>query len=303
MKIAIFGGSGFIGRNLTKALSQSGEEVFIFSRKNSLPSELKGLEKVQLIVNSKPLSETLEGIDIVINLAGESVVGERWTKERMAALRTSRVDFTKEIIDAIEKLKIKPKVFLQGSAIGFYGMHNGATPIFSDKDKCGDDFLAKLCVDWESEALRAKEKGIRTVLLRTGIVLSPESGALEKMLLPFKMFVGGPLGNGKQYMSWIHINDMVGAIRFLLSHPTAEGPFNLTSPKPCSNEDFSSVLGRVLGRPSFMKVPEFSLKALYGDGADVIIKGQNVIPAKLIALDYQFQFPELKTALENLLIN
>jgi len=301
MKIAIVGGSGFIGRNLAKALHRAGEEVIIFSRKNSLPQELMGLANIHLVSTSKPSAKDLEGVDALVNLAGESVVGEKWSDKRKEALRTSRVDFTRSIVEELAKVKVKPKVFLQGSAIGFYGMHETGKPVFSEDAKPGEDFLAKLCVDWEEEANRMKEFGVRTVLIRTGIVLSPESGAMQQMLLPFKMFVGGPLGNGKQYMSWIHLADMIGAIQFLLANPKAEGAFNFTAPNPCSNEEFSTVLGKVMGRPSFMRVPSFPLIALYGEGAEVILKGQNVIPTKLTALNYQFQFPELKPALEDLL--
>lgn len=301
MKIAIVGGSGFIGRNLAKALHRAGEEVIIFSRKNSLPQELMGLANIHLVSTSKPSAKDLEGVDALVNLAGESVVGEKWSDKRKEALRTSRVDFTRSIVEELAKVKVKLKVFLQGSAIGFYGMYETGNPVFSEDAKSGEDFLAKLCVDWEEEANRMKEFGVRTVLIRTGIVLSPESGAMQQMLLPFKMFVGGPLGNGKQYMSWIHLADMIGAIQFLLANPKAEGAFNFTAPNPCSNEEFSTVLGKVMGRPSFMRVPSFPLIALYGEGAEVILKGQNVIPTKLTALNYQFQFPELKPALEDLL--
>lgn len=301
MKIAIVGGSGFIGRNLAKALHRAGEEVIIFSRKNSLPQELMGLANIHLVSTSKPSAKDLEGVDALVNLAGESVVGEKWSDKRKEALRTSRVDFTRSIVEELAKVKVKLKVFLQGSAIGFYGMYETGKPVFSEDAKSGEDFLAKLCVDWEEEANRMKEFDVRTVLIRTGIVLSPESGAMQQMLLPFKMFVGGPLGNGKQYMSWIHLADMIGAIQFLLANPKAEGAFNFTAPNPCSNEEFSTVLGKVMGRPSFMRVPSFPLIALYGEGAEVILKGQNVIPTKLTALNYQFQFPELKPALEDLL--
>lgn len=253
-----------------------------------------GLANIHLVSTSKPSAKDLEGIDALVNLAGESVVGEKWSDKRKEALRTSRVDFTRSIVEELAKVKVKPKVLLQGSAIGFYGMHETGKPVFSEDAKSGEDFLAKLCVDWEEEANRAKDFGVRTVLIRTGIVLSPESGAMQQMLLPFKMFVGGPLGNGKQYMSWIHLADMIGAIQFLLANPKAEGAFNFTAPNPCSNEEFSTVLGKVMGRPSFMRVPSFPLIALYGEGAEVILKGQNVIPAKLAAFGYQFQFSELK---------
>ena len=301
MKIAIIGGSGFIGRNLARQLAKSAHDIFIFSRKNTLPPELQGLEKLNLVSTPKPNSENLEAMDIIINLAGESVIGERWTEKRKEELRTSRINFTKEIINELAKVKVKPKVFLQGSAIGYYGMYESANPVFSETANPGEDFLAKLCMDWEKEALQAKDLGIRTVLIRTGIVLSPKSGALQQMLLPFKMFVGGPLGTGKQFMSWIHIADMIQGILFLIADSNASGAFNFTAPNPCSNEEFSSCLGKVIKRPSFMPVPSFAITALYGEGAEVILKGQNVVPTKLIEAGYSFQFPTLKLALENLL--
>jgi len=301
MKIAIIGGSGFIGRNLAKELAKSAHDIYIFSRKNTLPSELQDLEKIKLVSTSKPNSENLEAMDVLINLAGESVIGERWTEKRKEELRTSRINFTKEIINELAKVKVKPKVFLQGSAIGYYGMYESANPVFSEEANPGEDFLAKLCLDWEKEALRAKDLGIRVILLRTGIVLSPESGALQQMLLPFKMFVGGQLGTGKQFMSWIHIADMIQGILFLIADSNASGAFNFTAPNPCSNEEFSSCLGKVIKRPSFLPVPSFAITALYGEGAEVILKGQNVVPTKLLTSGYTFQFPDLKPALENLL--
>lgn len=302
MKIAIIGGSGFIGRNLAKELHRSGKEVVIFSRKKTLPPDLIDLPKVNLISTSKPLAENFESIDVLVNLAGEPVVG-RWSETYKQALRRSRVDFTKDIITELEKVKVKPKVFIQGSAIGYYGMHESSEPVCQEGSQAGEDFLAKLCVDWENAALPAEKLGIRTILIRTGVVLSPENGALEQMLTPFKLFVGGPLGNGKQYLSWIHITDMVRGILFLMENAKAKGVFNFTAPKPCSNKEFSNVLGNVLSRPSFMPVPSFAITALYGEGAEVILKGQNVLPTRLLASGYQFQFPELKLALENLLIS
>ncbi|MBK8398263.1 MAG: TIGR01777 family protein [Leptospiraceae bacterium] len=196
---------------------------------------------------------------------------------------------------------LERKVFIQGSAIGYYGMYESSDPICREDSNAGEDFLAKLCVDWENAALRAEKLGIRTVLIRTGVVLSPENGALAQMLTPFKLFVGGPLGNGKQFLSWIHFTDMVRGILFLMENSHAKGAFNFTSPKPCSNKEFSNMLGTVLSRPSFMAVPSFAITALYGEGAEVILKGQNVLPARLLESGYKFQFPELKLALENLL--
>lgn len=301
MKIAIIGGSGFIGRNLAKELAKSTNEIFIFSRKNTLPSDLQGISNIQLVSSSKPNANQLEGMDIVVNLAGESVIGEKWTEKRKSELRSSRIDFTRDIVNEFVKMKVKPKIFLQGSAIGYYGMHEAANPIFSEDGQAGEDFLAKLCVDWENQALHAKDLGIRTILVRTGIVLSPESGALQQMLLPFKMFVGGPLGTGKQFMSWIHIQDMVKGIIFLINQTSAEGAFNFSAPSPVSNAEFSSILGNVMSRPSLFPVPSLAIKTLYGEGAEVILKGQNVVPTKLLNLGYSFAFPNLKSALENLL--
>jgi uncharacterized protein len=301
MKIAIIGGSGFIGRNLAKELQKLGNEILIFSRKKILPSDLFGLPSIRLVSTSKPLATDLEGVDVLVNLAGESVIGDKWTDSRKQVLRTSRVEFTQDIVLELAKLKTKPKVFIQGSAIGYYGMHEAGEPLCNESTKPGDDFLARLCVEWEKAALPAKDLGIRTILLRTGVVISPENGALQQMLTPFKLFVGGPLGSGKQYLSWIHIEDMIQGIIFLIMNSNAEGIFNFTAPNPCSNKEFSNTLGNVISRPSFLPVPSFAIIALYGEGAEVILKGQNVIPERLLEIKYQFRFPELKQALENLL--
>ncbi|MBK8397215.1 MAG: TIGR01777 family protein [Leptospiraceae bacterium] len=301
MKIGIIGGSGFIGRNLAQEIHKSGMEVIIYSRKKSLPVDLLDLPNMKLVTTSHPQAKDLEGIDVLVNLAGESVIGERWTESRKQALRQSRVDFTQTIVEELKKMKVRPKVFIQGSAIGYYGMYESSIPVCNEDSSPGEDFLAKLCLEWEAAALPAQELGIRTIILRTGVVLSTESGALQQMLTPFKMFVGGNLGTGNQFLSWIHIRDMVGGILFLIENSKAKGIFNFTSPNPCSNREFSNALGSVLSRPSYLPVPSFVINALFGEGAEVILKGQNVIPQRLQELKYSFKFPELKPALENLL--
>lgn len=301
MKIAIIGGTGLIGSNLAKVLESENHEVYIFSRQKFLPPNMHPQNNIHLITSPEPLAKDLDGIEVLINLAGESIMGERWTDEYKQSLRFSRINFTRKIVSALEKCKSKPKVFIQGSAIGFYGIQEAGIPIFSENANKGNDFLAELCADWEMEALKAQDFGIRTILLRTGVVLSPQGGALQKMLLPFQLFVGGPIGNGNQYMSWIHISDMVHGIKFLMENQIAQGPFNLTSPNSCSNEEFCTTLGKILKRPSFMRVPSLALFTLYGEGADIILKGQNVVPTKLLEMNYPFKFTDLKQALENLL--
>lgn len=302
MKIGITGGAGFIGSHLARAIVERGDEAIIFSRKTFLPPSLKNLKGITLVTAQIPLPADLEKLDILVNMAGESVIGSRWNEERKALLRFSRVDYTSELLANLKKANRKPFAFLGGSAIGFYGMFPDGNMKFTETSKPGTDFLAKLCVDWEKCSLEAEtELGIRTCLLRTGIVLSPESGALQQMLPPFKAFVGGPIGTGLQYMSWIHIRDMVHGILYLIDNESSRGAFNLTAPNPVSNEEFSKTLAKSINRPCLFKVPGLALEALYGEGAQVILQGQNVIPEKLVNSGFQFQFPKLGECLKDLI--
>lgn len=301
MKIGIAGGSGLIGRNLAKKLLLQGNQVVVYSRQSVLPGELALVSGITLVKTSMPSPEELSGLDVLINLTGESVIGERWSEKRKKGLKESRVAYSSKLIGNLLAAEKKPSVYIQGSAIGFYGMREGSEPVFKESSNPGDDFLAKLCVDWENESKRAAEAGVRTILIRTGIVLAKEAGALKQMLPAFQMFAGGPIASGKQVMSWIHIDDMCNGIIHLIKNGNAEGVFNFTAPNPVSNEVFSRALGEVLGRPSFMRVPPFALYALYGESAEVILKGQNVIPEKLIEFGFQFQYSEIKQALKNLL--
>jgi len=300
MKVGITGGTGLIGRSLAKKLCQKGEQVIIFSRKNLLPKDLQNLSSIELISNPLPSPEILSNLDAIINLAGESVIGERWTEKRKLELKTSRVNFTQDLVKNIIKSHTKPKVFISASAIGYYGMWEDKDPIFEETSPNGQDFLARLCVEWENAALEAREV-TRVVLARIGIVLSTQGGALAQMLPAFKAFVGGPISTGKQYMSWIHIEDITNAFLFLLDRSDLEGPFNLTAPNPVSNEAFSHILAKILNRPNLVKVPSFALTLLYGEGSEVVVKGQNVIPKRLQEAKFSFEFPELSLALKNLL--
>ncbi len=300
MKIGITGGTGFIGGYLSRAIVERGDEAIIFSRKTFLPTPLRDLPRVSLISTQIPSTSDLEKLDILVHLSGEPVMGGRWNEERKEALRFSRVDYTRELIQNLKKSSKYPLAFLSGSAIGYYGMFEDGNHTFDEDSPAGDDFLAKLCVDWEQASLATESLGIRTCLLRTGIVLSPEAGALSQMIPPFKAFVGGPLGSGKQMMSWIHIQDMIRGILFLIDSES-KGIYNLTAPYPVPNEEFSKDLASALNRPCLFRVPGLAIEVLYGEGANVVLKGQKVVPKRLQEEGFLFKFPELKKSLADLL--
>jgi len=296
MRILITGASGLIGKALTRSFDEKGHELLLASR-----SEPKSDRETKWTVEdgfAEP--ERLEGLDAVIHLAGESVSALRWTDEKKAAIRNSRVDGTRSVVDALSRLKKRPKTFISGSAIGFYGDRDDE--ILSESSGAGDNFLAQTCREWEAESRRAEDAGIRTTLLRTGIVLSKDGGALATMLLPFKMGVGGVIGDGKQWMSWISLDDEIRAIEFVLEHDDIRGAVNLASPNPVTNQEFTSTLGEILYRPTFIPLPEFAVSMLLGEmGDELLLASTRAIPARLDDLDFEWQFPDLKTALEHAL--
>lgn len=295
MKALITGASGLIGTELQKALKEKGWELLLASR-----SEPKDERHIKWTVEDGFRDEdleSLEGLDAVIHLAGENVAGLRWTDEKKKAIRDSRVLGTRTLIDAFTKLKNRPKTFLAGSAIGFYG--NRGDDEMTEASPAGDGFLPKVCRDWEAESRRAEDLGIRTVLLRTGIVLSKDGGALGTMLLPFKMGVGGVVGSGKQWMSWISLEDQIRAMLFVLENVTIRGAVNLTSPNPVTNEQFAKTLGEVLYRPTFLPLPEFAVGMIFGEMGDaLLLDSTKVQPKRLEDAGFEFKFPELKPALE-----
>lgn len=296
MRILICGASGLIGKALTKALEAKGCELLLAGRKE--PQDER--ETKWTIEDGFAEPKRLEGLDAVIHLAGESVSALRWTDEKKAAIRSSRVDGTRSVVDALAKLKSRPKVLISGSAVGFYGDRDDE--ILTESSTSGDNFLAKTCREWEAESRRAEDAGIRTVLLRTGIVLSKDGGALATMLLPFKMGVGGVIGDGKQWMSWISLDDEIRAIEFVLEHEEVRGAVNLVSPNPVTNQEFTSVLGEVLYRPTFIPLPEFAVSMLLGEmGDELLLSSTRAVPARLEQLGFEWQFPELKPALEHAL--
>lgn len=295
MKALITGASGLIGTELQKALKEKGWELLLASR-----SEPKDDRHIKWTVEEGFRDENLEqleGLDAVIHLAGENVAGLRWTDEKKKAIRDSRVLGTRTLIDAFTKLKNRPKTFLAGSAIGFYG--NRGDDEMTEASPAGDGFLPKVCRDWEAESRRAEDLGIRTVLLRTGIVLSKDGGALGTMLLPFKMGVGGVVGSGKQWMSWISLEDQIRAMLFVLENESIRGAVNLTSPNPVTNEQFTKILGEVLYRPTFLPLPEFAVGMIFGEMGDaLLLDSTKVQPKRLEDAEFEFKFPELKPALE-----
>jgi uncharacterized protein (TIGR01777 family) len=237
--------------------------------------------------------------DAIVNLAGASLADGRWTKQRKREIFESRVQAGQAVAQAVESATRKPKVLVQASAVGYYGPHEDE--VMTEEAPPGDDFPAEVCLGWEASTAPVEELGVRRVLLRTGVVLDAKEGALPRMLLPFKLFVGGPLGTGRQWLPWIHITDEVGAIRYLVDNDGASGPFNLTAPNPLTNADFSKTLGRVLGRPSVLPTPAAALCLLFGEMSTVLLDGQRAVPKHLHRCGFRFQFPTVEAALEDLL--
>jgi uncharacterized protein len=300
MTILIAGGTGFLGTALSKQLRADGHRVVILTRRPRGPDEIpwSPTERPAQDDSSAEWSRALDGADAVINLAGESIAGQRWTPARKHAIRASRADATRALVSAINSVARVPPIFISGSAIGIYGTLDDQ-PV-SEQAPAGSDFLASVCLEWERLALEAAPRS-RVVLLRTGLVLAREGGALPQLALPFRLFAGGPVGTGRQYMSWISVTDWVGMVRWALMTSAVSGPLNLTSPSPVTNAEFARVLGGVLHRPAVMRAPAFALRLALGEMADgLILGGQRVVPAKAQALGFGFTHPTLEPALRSI---
>jgi uncharacterized protein len=296
MRILITGASGLIGKALRPSLEPKGYELILASRR-----EPKDPQHVQWNPDTgfaEPDLSRLEGLDAVIHLAGENVSGLRWTEEKKKAIRDSRVFGTRSLIETFDKLKAKPKAFISGSAIGFYG--DRGDEVMTESSAPGKTYLSEVCKEWEAESRRAEDMGIRTVLLRTGIVLSKDGGALATMMTPFKLGVGGVVGSGKQWMSWISLDDVVGIINFALENESVRGAVNVVAPNPVTNEEFTKTLGSVLYRPTFLPLPEFAVHMVFGEMGDaLLLDSTRVIPKRLQDNGYEFRFTDLKPALEH----
>ncbi len=301
MRVIISGGSGLIGSALGKALTAEKHEVIFLSRN---PGKVKDAPAgIQLRKwdgeSAAGWQDLATGDYAIINLAGETIA-QRWSKENKRAIRQSRVNAGKAIMDLVNAAEVKPRVLIQSSAVGYYGTKTGDAQV-TESFSPGDDFLAKVCFDWEISTAPASKLGVRRPILRTGIVLSTEGGALPQQLLPFKLFVGGPVGSGNQWYPWIHLDDEVRAIQFLLANDKADGPFNLTAPNPVTNKEFGKLIGEAMGRPSVMPAPGFAMKALFGDMSLLLLEGQRAVPQKLLELGFKFKFETAQAALRDLL--
>jgi uncharacterized protein (TIGR01777 family) len=274
MNIAITGASGFIGRHLMRSLAQAGHSVCAL-RRHAPPAES----------------------DVVIHLAGEPVA-QRWTAEARQRIRESRIAGTRNLVDALGRLPRRPKALICASAIGYYGSRGDE--ILTESSAPGSGFLPEVCVAWEREAQAAESFGIRVVRMRTGLVLAAGGGALQRMLPPFRMGVGGRLGSGRQWMSWIHLEDLTAMFLFAVESQV-RGPLNGVAPQPATNSEFTRELARMLRRPAVFPVPEFALRLLFGEMADVLLASQRVVPAAAQAAGFRFRFPQLSPALEDLL--
>jgi uncharacterized protein len=299
-KVVLTGATGLIGKNIAEKLIRRGDEVTIFSRsvdkaKRIIPN---ASEYVNWNLEQNDWRPMLEGKDVVIHLAGENVMARRWNGVHKKNIYNSRIDSTRILVEALRETKRKPEVFISASAVGYYG--NSEEPV-TEKSKPGNDFLAGVVKDWEKEAEVVEQFGVRRVNVRTGIVLDKNEGALAQMILPFKYFIGGPLGTGKQWFPWIHIDDVAGIFLFALDNENVHGALNAASPNPLRMNNFCKTLGAVMHRPSLFKVPAFVLKIIFGEGSEVLLGGAKVIPERTIELGYIFNFVKAEEALKNLL--
>jgi uncharacterized protein (TIGR01777 family) len=299
MKILITGGTGFVGTQLTSRLIQDGHEVTILTRslkgtKGSSP----GISYLEGDPTKKGhWQEAIKNHDVIINLAGASIFA-KWTEEYKKVLRESRVSTTRNIVEGVPADPSKKITLFSTSAVGYYGFCGDEE--LSEESPHGEDFLARMAVEWEGEALKAKDKGAQVVITRFGIVLGEKGGALGQMIPLFKKYIGGPIGSGKQWFSWVHIKDLAEAFAFLMKHPEIPGPVNLCAPNPVRNKDLAKALGKVLHRPSFLPAPGFMVKLVLGEFGSVILEGQRVIPRRLLDKGFVFQYPDIHKALQGI---
>jgi len=303
MNVLIFGGTGFLGRNLTKELISNGYQVAVITRNQKITAnKVEGDVKLIEWDNSSSLSSAYDfkEFDVVINFAGESIGNHRWTESVKQEILNSRINTTRFIVNAINDGIINPKVLINASAVGYYGSRQDDK--ITENEGPGQDFLAGVCRKWEAEAYKVQNELTRVVTIRTGIVLGSQ-GALTAMVIPFKFYVGGPLGKGNQWLPWIHIQDLIRMIRYIIEHDEVTGPVNGTAPEPVRMEGFIKILGEVLKRPSWFPVPEFLLKIALGQMSEMLLHGQRAIPQKISDVGFEFKFPNLRSALVDALGN
>ncbi len=308
-RIVVAGGTGLLGRALADSLADSGHDVIVLTRHaSSLTIDTANAVTTHAGVRLAhwnptgepgPWTAFLDGARAVVNLAGQSIASGRWTAARKRRIRDSRLNATRSLVAGLAACAAPPPVFVSQSAVGYYGPR-GDEPLGEDAPP-GSDFMARLCVEWEAIA-RGAEAYTRATVLRTGLVLSLEGGALPRMLLPFKLFAGGPLGSGSQYISWIHVDDWVALVTAAIEVASVSGAVNATAPNPVTNREFAKTVGAVLGRPAWMPAPAFAMRALLGELADaLLLTGQRVVPTRALALGFKFRYADLRPALESVL--
>lgn len=303
MKIVVTGATGLVGKELCKKLVERKNEVIVFTR--DVKKAARSLPYIKNFVewDNKRMAEwtdELNGKDAVIHLAGANISGKRWNKDYKKEIFDSRIISTRNLVNAIKKVSLKPSVFIASSAVGYYG--DCSNEILIEEKPAGKDFLSNLCKEWEGEAGKVEAISVRRVSLRTGIVLSRESGALKKMLLPFKLFLGGPIGNGKQWFPWIHIEDLINIYLYALENPNIKGAVNAASPNPVLMKEFAKTLGKILRRPSIFPVPKLIMKIAAGEIAEYIVMSQRTSVEKILSSGYKFKFGNLEDALRDLLL-
>jgi len=301
MRTIITGGTGLIGRALAANLAADGHQVILLSRDPGRTTDLPtGVTAERWDARTAAgWGHLADGAHAIVNLAGENIGAGRWTAERKRRIRDSRINAGQAVVQAVQAAQNKPDLVIQSSAVGIYGPRGDEE--VSEQASPGTDFLSQIAVEWEASTAPVDQLGVRRPIVRSGVVFSNQAMAFQRMVLPFKLFVGGPIGGGRQWLPWVHIADEVGAIRFLMAHPEATGPFNLTAPETVTNAGFGRTLGKVLGRPSFMPVPGFAMRLALGEMSTVLLDGQRAVPQRLSDLGFTFRYPKLEDALRDLL--
>lgn len=297
MKFLITGGTGFIGQNLCKKLLNENHQITILSRNKNKVIKIFGNDVASISSCDEIANE--EKFDAVINLAGEGIAEKRWSEKQKEKLLNSRVKITKNLIELFFRLKNKPEIFISASAIGFYGSHDAE--ILNEDSKPNNEFTHQLCQSWENEARKAEDFGIRTCITRFGVVLGKNGGSIKKLEIPFKLGLGGRIGDGSQYFSWVHIDDVILGILFLVNGKNHSGIFNLTAPQAVTNSQFTKALGKALQRPTIFPMPALMVKILFGEmGESLLLKGQRVFPKKLLESGFSFKYQNIDSALEDI---
>ena len=297
MKILITGGTGFIGSALTRSLTEQGYEVTVLSRNPDSVEKIcgSGIKALNNLNQLKP-EDTFQ---VIINLAGAPIFDARWSDARKQIIRDSRIGLTKQLVASMARMTVKPELLISGSAIGYYG-DQGDT-VLTEQSATHKDFSEQLCTDWENEAKKAEQLGVRVCLIRTGLVLAEGGGLLKRMLLPFRLGLGGRLGDGQQWMSWIHRQDWIAIARLMITDSSMQGAYNATAPNPVTNSEFTRTLAHCLNRPALLPVPAWLLKILLGEMSGLVLGSQRVMPERLLALGFRFQYTDLSSALNQVL--